>query len=444
MFSSLSGRWQALGFALLILALFMGNPILLGGAIYVLLVVLAGASLQAPSRITVARVAPRTVCWSGDTLEIERRVEIGGGIGPLYVHDRLPGEAEVVGGNNFRVVWKWPGARSFDLSYRISFPKRGVYTVGETAWEAEAPVGWRQQVSGQAGPPLEFYVAPRTQAIRRVNQIRGRAHSRSPQEDAAVLGTSTNDFTDLRPYIPGDPMRWINWKSSARSSGSANPLLVNKYDPEGRKSIWIFLDGADYMEVGTTLSALIDNAVEAAGSIAQYYLARGYTLGAYVYNSNADILTPELGQKQFRRLTNMLTGFEAGPANQNLLQAVEWCKGFLVRLKPEVFIITRLDVNYSRGGTESAYADEFLAGIRRLVAFRPRSRRHNQIRVVHMEPQGFHTPVTALEEQALGLMRWEAQPMYGALHRSGATVLPWNPQQQEFASTLMRHLNVGR
>ena len=146
-------------------------------------------------------------------------------------------------------------------------------------------------------------------------------------------------------------MRWINWKSSARSAGSANPLLVNKYDPEGRKSIWIFLDGADYMEVGTTLSALIDNAVEAAGSIAQYYLARGYTLGAYVYNSNADILTPELGQKQFRRLTNMLTGFEAGPANQNLLQAVEWCKGFLVRLKPEVFIITRLECPLlARGG----------------------------------------------------------------------------------------------
>ena len=250
MFSSLSGRWQAFGFALLVLALFLGNPILLGGAIYVLLVVLAGASLQAPGRITVARLAPRTVCWSGDTLEIERRVEVDGGIGPLYVYDQLPGEAEVVDGNNFRVVWKWPGARSFDLSYSISFPKRGIYTVGETTWEAEAPVGWGERVSSQAGPSLEFYVAPRTQAIVRVNQIRGRAHSRSPQEDAAVLGTSTNDFTDLRPYVPGDPMRWINWKSSARSAGSVNPLLVNKYDPEGRKSIWIFLDGADYMEVG--------------------------------------------------------------------------------------------------------------------------------------------------------------------------------------------------
>jgi len=375
---------------------------------------------------------------------VNRQVKAGGGVGPLYVYDRLPPEAEVIRGNNLRAIWKRPGARTYDLSYRISWPKRGVYTLEETAWEAEAPLGLHQRIHGSAGPSLEISVVPRTQAIRKVNEIRGRAHSRNPWEDVALVGVSSTDFTELRPYTPGDPMRWINWKASARSSGSAAPLLVNQYEPEGRKAVWIFLDGADYMDVGSTLSALADQAAEAAGSIAQYYLTRGYTLGAYIYNSQSDILTPEVGQKQFRRLTNMLTRLKPGETEQDLLQAVESCKGFLFRLQPEVYAVTRLDVHYPRGGSESPHPDGFVAGIRRLVSLRSSSRRTNQVRVVHLESQGYQRPQTSLEAHALELMRWEVQPMYEAIRRSGASVLRWDPLQQDFASAFLRYINTGR
>ena len=444
MFSALPRRWLTLEFALLALALCLGNLILLAGVIYVLLIVLLGATLAAPGRIVVSRSTPRLVCWAGDGLDVNRQVEAGRGVGPLYVYDRLPPEAEVIRGNNLRVIWKRPGVRTYDLSYRISWPKRGVYTLEETAWEAEAPLGLHQRIHGSAGPSLEVSVVPRTQAIRKVNEIRGRAHSRNPWEDVALVGVSSTDFTELRPYTPGDPMRWINWKASARSSGSADPLLVNQYEPEGRKAVWIFLDGADYMDVGSTLSALADQAAEATGSIAQYYLTRGYTLGAYIYNSQSDILTPEVGQKQFRRLTNLLTRLKPGQAEQDLLQAVESCKGFLFRLQPEVYAVTRLDVHYPRGGSESPHADGFVAGIRRLVSLRPSSRRTNQVRVVHLESQGYQRAQTSMESHALELMRWEVQPMYEAIRRSGASVLRWDPLQQDFASAFLRYVNTGR
>ena len=444
MFSALPRRWLTLAFALLALALCLGNLILLAGAIYVLLIVLLGATLVAPDRIVVSRSTSRLVCWAGDGLDVNRQMEAGRGIGPLYVYDLLPPEAEVIRGNNLRVIWKRPGVRTYDLSYRISWPKRGVYTLEETTWEAEAPLGLHQRIHGSAGRSLEISVLPRTQAIRKVNEIRGRAHSRNPWEDVALVGASSTDFTELRPYAPGDPMRWINWKASARSSGSAEPLLVNQYEPEGRKAVWIFLDGADYMDVGSTLTALADQAAEATGSIAQYYLTRGYTLGAYIYNIQSDILTPEVGQKQFRRLTNMLTRLKPGQAEQDLLQAVESCKGFLFRLQPEVYAVTRLDVHYPRGESESAHPDGFVAGIRRLVSLRPSSRRTNQVRVVHLESQGYQSPQTSMEVHALELMRWEVQPMYEALRRSGASVLRWDPLQQDFASAFLRYINTGR
>ena len=444
MFSALPVRWLALAFGLLGLALCLGNLVLLAGAIFSLLVVLLGSMLVAPNKIEVRRSTPRLVCWAGDGLDVHRQVEAGGGMGPLYIYDRLPPEAEVVNGSNLRVIWKRPGPRTYDFSYRILWPKRGVYTLGETVWEAEPPLGLHQRTRGSAGPSLDISVVPRTQGIRRVNQIRGRAHSVYPQEDVAVLGVSTTDFTQLRPYTPGDPMRWINWKASARNSASANPLLVNQYEPEGRKAVWIFLDGADYMDVGSTLSALVDQAAEAAGNVAQYYLTRGYTLGAYIYNSQSDILTPEVGQKQFQRLTSMLTRFKPGPPRQNLLQAVEWCKGFLYRLQPEVYIVTRLDVHYPREATASSYLEGFTGGMRRLVALGSSSRRRNRVRVVHLEPYGYQRPQTSMESQAQELMRWEVMPMCDAIRRSGASVLRWDPQQQDFASTLLRHLNTGR
>ena len=350
MLSALPARWLALAFLLLALALVFGNPILLAGSIFVLLIVLLGTLLTPPGGIEVEREMTRLVCWAGDRLEVRRRVHVRSGLGTLYVHDELPAEMEVVEGNNFRAVWKWPGPKTYDLSYEFLCPKRGLYELGETLWDTEGALGLQRRNRGTAGETQEFSVVPRIQAVRRVKEVRARAHTRFFRTDVATLGPSTTDFKDLRPYSPGDPMRIVNWKASARNSYSANPLLVNQYEAEGRKAIWIFLDGAEYMEVGTTLSSLIDHAVEAAGSIAQYYLSQGYTLGAYIYNTPNDILTPDLGRKQFKRLTDMLTTLQPGPARQDLSAAVEWCKSFLYRLQPEVYAITRLDVHYPRDG----------------------------------------------------------------------------------------------
>ena len=444
MFTASPGRWLAPAFLAMLIALCLGNFVLLAGAVFLLVLVLIGASLSTPQRVVLHRRLPRSVCWAGDSLDVERQLEVDGGMGAVYVYDPLPGETQIVSGNNLRVIWHWPGTKTYDLSYRIQCPKRGVFALREAQWETEAALGLNRRQQGTIGPPLEISVVPRNQAIRRVNEVRGRAHSRRSGEDVAVAGISTTDFMELRPYNPGDPMRSVNWKASARNSGSFNPLLVNQYEPEGRKAVWLFLDGSDYMEVGPALSPLIDEAAEASGAVAQYYLTRGYTLGAYVYNSNSDILTPELGHKQFQRLTNILTRLEPGASQQNLVEAVEKCKGFLFRLKPEVYVITRLDVHYSRWATRSPDQDSFFRGIRRLVTIRRGHRRSNQVRVVHLESGGFQGADTRLEEQALGLMRREVEPLVDRLRRSGVSVMRWDPMNEDFAAVLMRNFYAHR
>ena len=444
MFDSPILRWLGLAFLLFLLALAMANVVLLTAAVFVLFVVSAGTLLISPARIVIDRRLPRTVCWVGDILEVRRKVEVGAGMGPLFVYDELPGQVRVVRGNNYRVVWKWPGTRSYDLSYALLCAKRGRLVLEGTAWEAQDPLGLHRSARGREAAPLEVSVVPKLRGIDRMSQVRSIASKYGPSADASPIGVSTTDFLDLRPYTPGDTIRSINWKATARSLGSSTTPLVNRYEPEGRKTIWIFLDGASYMDVGTTLVSPIEHAIEAVGTLARYYLPRGYTLGAYVYNSPRNFLPPDTGQRQFSRLTQMLVTLRTGPPSEGLLQAVEWCKGFLFRLQPETFVITRMDVHYPRLGTSSDSFDRFAAGVRRLTSLRAKSRRLGRVHVIHVGVEEYLPMETSLDTQTLDLMKGETRPLFRTLRRSGASVLEWSPMKEEFAAVLLRQLTLSR
>ena len=222
--------------------------------------------------------------------------------------------------------------------------------------------------------------------------------------------------------------------------------LVNELEPEGRKSVWIFLDTANYMDVGTPLANPMENTVEAAGSLAQFYLSRGSTVGAYAYNCHGDggeVLSPDSGQKQFRRLTRMLSGLKSGPPRHDLMQSVEWCKGFLLRLQPDIFIITRLDIHYPRPGESQDSFVRLTTAVKRLTALRRRSRRPGLVRVVHVSPResGQESELAAVAGE---LSVWESRSMASDLRRSGAAVIEWDPSREDFIAALVRHMNAYR
>lgn len=432
--------WTAAALVLLVLGLTLGNMVLLSGAVFVLVSALLATVLSPPSGVAVARNLPKAACWVGDTLTVERRLTASGGIGPVFVHDPLPQEAEVVGGSNLRVVWKWPGSTDMDISYRLRFSKRGMFTLQETGWESRAPLGANRGESGSCGPSFPVSVAPRIRSITSLNAIRAVGVSGRFLGDFAKTGASTDDFRELRPYQPGDPFKRINWKATARG-GRANGLpLVNELEPETKKGVWIFLDMADYMDVGAPLSNPLEHTVEASGTLAQYYLAQGATLGAYAYSSyggRGELLTPETGKRQFNRLIRMLAGLKPGPPEEDLFQSVERCKGFLFRMRPKVFVITRLDVHYPRPGEAGGSFDRFKAAITRLASLGMLSGRYSPVRVVHMVPQEYGEMLEGRD-----LSRWEARFVAADLRDAGASVIEWEPAREEFTSVLVRHVEA--
>ena len=146
---------------------------------------------------------------------------------------------------------------------------------------------------------------------------------------------------------------------------------------------------------------------------------------------------PESRMSQFNRLVDLLTGLRPGPPEQDLLQSVERCKSFLFRLRPDIFVITRLDALYSMLGEAAAPLERFKAAVQRLTALRSHSRRSGGVRVVHVSPQG-----APQESQGLGLAKWETQVVARELREAGADVIEWEPARKEFMSVLARHFGV--
>ena len=432
--------WIAFAAIFLVLGLSLGNATLLTGAVFVLLSALLATALSPPSGIRIDRSLPRSTCWTGDTITVNRQLIARGGIGAIFVHDRLPDEAQVARGSNLRVVWKWPGKRTADLSYELRFPKRGRFVLDRSRWESQAAFGVRRGASGRGGASFVVNVVPGMRSVSRLNEVRAVTRATRSQDDIAKTGASTNEFRELRLYQPGDPMKRINWKASARGARGDNLPLVNELEPESRRAVWTFLDVANYMDVGVPLSNPLENTVEASGVLAQYFLSKGSTLGAYAYNTSGgagELLPPESGRKQFRKLVFMLTSLKPGRPREDLLQAVERCKDFLFRQRPEVFVITRLDVHYPRPGEGGESLARFRAAVSRLTALRARSRRSGRVRVIHValeEPE--------VDPRAPDLTKWETRFVAGVLRKAGASVIEWKPAEEEFTSVLVRHMET--
>ncbi len=435
-------QWIGLSSAFLLLGMFLGNVVFLLGSVFVLLVALLATALSPPSGVVVERRLARSAIWAGETVQVQRNVSIHRGIGSVFVHEELPPDAHVAEGSNLRLVWKWPRVKIADLSYELQFPKRGQFILDETKWETQAPFGAPRSAAGQGGSSFELSVIPRLRKVTRMNEIRAVTKNTRYRDDIAQIGAFSTEFREIRPYMPGDPLKSINWKASARGTRSDGLPLVNELEPEARRAVWLFLDTAEYMEVGGPLMNPLESTIEASGSLAQYYLGRGSTLGAFAYNSasgHGELLTPEAGRKQLHRLTKLMSSLKAGSPEQDVLQAVEWCKSFLLRLRPEVFIITRLDVLYPRPGETPEALDRYRDAIDRLTALRTRSRRPGRVRVVHVNAHDRYP-----DADGPGLARWEARVVAAELRKRGAAVIEWSPDNEEFISALIRHMDAFR
>lgn len=166
-------------------------------------------------------------------------------------------------------VLKLSSGRVVELRVAEEFSKRGVYHVPDLLVTTAFPFGLieaRRPLSDNKTVVVYPRVLPaRTALLRRLG---GRAQApRSASSDG-------DEFFSLREYIPGDDLRRVAWRASARQGN----LLVRELTHETARHVHFVFDTRLRADV-EGFAELFEDAVETIASLGVTLLQRQYTVG---------------------------------------------------------------------------------------------------------------------------------------------------------------------
>jgi len=271
----------------------------------------------------------------GEPFEVSIVVNIKG-FGIIKAMHELPEHFELVDGKN-AVIKFLIGSTNIEIRYKVIPTKRGKYKLDKLIFECEN-VFLTSKTRKEVSLDLELEVKHRIQKIVKIETVRGIARTPHPEIDISTIGVPGTDFREIREYVAGDPVKLINWKATARTS----KVMVNQYEVEGKKAIWVFLDANRYMLHGSTIKNFFEAAIEAANSICYYFTTRNYKVGFYVVG-HSYLIYPDSGRRQFKKISSDLMRIEVAERIEPLNSAVERCKKYLMLYKPMSIFITRVE-----------------------------------------------------------------------------------------------------
>jgi uncharacterized protein (DUF58 family) len=292
-----------------------------------------------PAKVHIINAAIEGGRYVGEVFSVRIALNVKG-FGVIKIQHTIPEFFEIVEGSNTLQTFVI-GKKTIQIFYKAKPSKRGIYDLGKIVYQTENPIMVGRKVHSEVRIEALLEVKQKIQKILKVGNIRGIAKSPIPDVDISRIGVPGTDFREIKEYKPGDAMKFINWKATARKDN----LMVNRYEVEGKKAVWLFLDANKYMQYGTAIKNYLEAAIEAANSLTYYFTSRGYRVGMYVVGHN-QIIYPDTGKRQFRRISDTLLKVEASNNIESLEYALESCKGFLITYKPLVILITR--VEYSK------------------------------------------------------------------------------------------------
>ena len=214
----------------------------------------------------------------------------------------LPADVEVVDGAAARSVRLRAGEERV-LTLVLRCTRWGSFELGKLdvrAHDALRLVTWEARREGSRR--LKAYPKPVT--LRRLlSPIETQAFAGS--EVARAKGDGV-EYADIRDFVPGDRVRSINWRASARRQG----LVVNERHPERNADVVLFVDS--FVDVRGAGRSALDDAVRAAASLAALYLERRDRVGLVGFGGVLRWVQPGMGATQRYRLveTVLETGVE--------------------------------------------------------------------------------------------------------------------------------------
>lgn len=291
--------------------------VIAGTAMYLFaygLVLLVGfAFVLAPRRLKLdgerAGLFPRI--QEGDRLDVEVRLTARRRVSTILLEEQVPDRL----GRSVRVpITKLASGSTVSHHYGLRATRRGVYQVGPLVGVAGDPLGLVQRETVLA-EPFELLVHPRVEPVsdRPLTRQFEDPPIRPPVSKPWPSGL---EFYGMREYQPGDDLRRIVWRASARTG----TIMVREAEQGITDHITLILDtdrGAHSRD-GEDLSESFETGVRVAASLGVRHLREGYEV--QVETNGGPLVRPLRGAASQLLLLDALARLDLG--RQPLTQAI--------------------------------------------------------------------------------------------------------------------------
>ena len=278
----------------LVAALVLGRPELAAVAAPFALAVGAGLAFAGRPEIDARASLASERALEGDHVTLTLQLAPSEPVARVRVRLAVPAGMELVDSAPLREL-RLPATRELELTVRCTH--WGGYRLGDVDLVARDLLGLfasRSSVRGSA----HLRVYPRAETLRRLPPPHAtQAHVGSHVARAKGEGI---EFADLRPWAPGDRVRRINWRASARRA----QLVVNESHPERNADVVVFLD--TFAETRAGVSGTLDLAVRAGAAIVARALRDRDRVGLISFGGFVRWLVPASGVVQQYRVVDAL------------------------------------------------------------------------------------------------------------------------------------------
>jgi uncharacterized protein (DUF58 family) len=257
-------------------------------AIPLALGLLGVASPAHPARLTVQQQISANRLAEGDHMLVSVTVTAVEPVAMVEILSALPPLVEVARGNN-RVVLAADPVQETGWSFAVICPARGRFDLGRLYIRTWDRSGLNVVETRQALPrPISVY--PFVERVRHVPRPTRTQYSFgnyvSPRVGEGI------EPGEIRPFLPGDRTRHINWRASLRRQ----QLYVTQFHEERNADIVLLLDSL--CDTGAPPYSTLDLSVRAAAALANTYLARKDRVGYVEFSAFLRWIDPATGRRQ--------------------------------------------------------------------------------------------------------------------------------------------------
>ncbi len=427
--------FSALGF--IFTGMVTGNSVLIGLGLIPLIFMYISSNLVAPSVPVMDPSLESHVLFVDDEFILKYMIRVEKGIGWITLGGDIPPHFKLVDGNNIQTLWVNDDNREFLFSYTMKCTKRGIYHLKAPDWEICHPLGLRPTKIGGFPEITELIVKPRHLTAKRVRRQKLLSQIPMPAESRIKMGVPTTSFKELREYSPGDSYRQINWKATARKGGWGRPH-VNEYEKEGRRVVFMFLDTASSLGLGTSLKNSFEYAVQATLGLSEYYLSRQCMVGLCFFNSDTVdsdgdsagrslFLFPETGKVQQYKIHKLLLSAKVEDSGGSLTEVTQRMRGHIRGTNPLFVVISRVT---------QKNLPSLVSGVQDFRKYSRRSRNMANVMIINVSGYGLSINKRG-DKTAAGILEIQEQFQMQAFRKMGLTAINWNPTESTITDVLL-------